>query len=141
MILDVGVKQPRRATVGSIGYDFFAKRDIILEPGLWTVVDTGVKFTDADKVKGREEWAMMLLPRSGQGFKYGVRLRNTAGIIDCDYRDNIMASLSCDKACVINKGDAFMQGIIIPRFTFDKEIAPLTTRDGGFGSTDKKEGE
>ena len=141
MLLDEGVIQPRRATTGSIGYDFFAKRDIMLMPGKWTVVNTGVRFTETDQVNGRNEWAMMLLPRSGQGFKYGVRLRNTAGIIDCDYRDYIMASLSCDEACIIHKGHAFMQGIIIPRFTFDKEIAPLTTRDGGFGSTDKKEGE
>ncbi len=140
MKCDKEIEEPRRATTGSIGYDFYAPEDIVLKPGTWTVIDTGVRFTDEDVVKGRKEWAMLLLPRSGLGFKYGVKLRNTAGVIDCDYRDNIKASLSCDHGvCKIEKGQAFMQGIILPRFTLDNEIEPTAIRDGGFGSTDKQE--
>lgn len=136
-----GVMEPRRATKGSIGYDFIATEDITLTPGKWTEFGTGVKFTDEDTVNGRMEWAMLLLPRSGLGFKHGVKLRNTVGVIDCDYRDEIKVSMSCDASMpvVITKGTAYMQGIIIPRFTFDNEVVPVDERKGGFGSTDKKE--
>lgn len=136
-----GVMEPRRATKGSIGYDFIATEDITLKPGKWTEFGTGVKFTDEDTVNGRMEWAMLLLPRSGLGFKHGVKLRNTVGVIDCDYRDEIKVSMSCDASMpvVITKGTGYMQGIIIPRFTFDNEVAPEDERKGGFGSTDKKE--
>lgn len=86
---------------------------------------------------GRMDWALKLYPRSGLGFKYGVKLRNTTGIIDCDYRDEIRVSLSSDERVVIPKGKAYMQGIIQPVFTLDNEIEPTEERKGGLGSTDK----
>lgn len=130
--------EPRRATIGSIGYDFIAHEDISLKSGEWTEIGTGVKFTDDDTVNGRMAWAMLLLPRSGLGFKHGVKLRNTVGVIDCDYRDEIRVSLSCnsEEGVVIPKGMAYIQGIIIPRFVLDNEVLPLIERVGGFGSTD-----
>lgn len=137
MKCEEGVKQPRRATTGSIGYDFYAPFDILLDPKIWITIKTGVYLTDDDLVKGRAEWAMFLLPRSGQGSRQGVKLRNTVGVIDCDYRGEILATMRCElEPFRIKKGEAFMQGIIIPRFTLDNEIKPTALRDGGFGSTD-----
>jgi len=81
------------------------------------------------------------LPRSGLGFKYGVRLLNTCGVIDADYADSdneghIFAKLTSDKTVTINAGDGFMQAIFLPygRVTHDKVA---TKRNGGMGSTDK----
>lgn len=133
-----GVKTPRRATKGSIGYDFYAPRDLVIRPGGYAVFGTGVSFTDEDTVNGRQEWAMLLFPRSGLGFRHGTRLRNTVGVIDCDYRDEIGVSMTADEMVTIKEGEAYMQGIIIPRFTFDNEIEPTEERIGGFGSTDTR---
>lgn len=132
-----GVRMPQRATKGSIGYDFYAPMDIEIVPWSWTEFGTGVWLTDDDTVNDRMDWALKLYPRSGLGFKYGVKLRNTTGIIDCDYRDEIRVSLSSDERVVIPKGKAYMQGIIQPIFTLDNEIEPTEERKGGLGSTDK----
>lgn len=40
-------------------------------------------------------WFLGILPRSGHGFKYGVRLSNTFGIIDSDYFCLIMKDIFC----------------------------------------------
>lgn len=150
---------PRRATRGSAGYDFFAPYDIVLEPGKETFVDTGVRFDGREVpivsmsllnvVVSREVgtkwyqdsefrphlWAMMLLPRSGLGTKYGVRFVNTIGLIDMDYRDTIKATLVCDKPVTIKRGERFMQGVVVPVAQFRDEIRPEAERHGGHGST------
>ena len=33
----------------------------------------------------KKGWFLGIYPRSGQGFKYGIKLANTVGIIDSDY--------------------------------------------------------
>ena len=83
---------PRRATAGSAGYDFIAPYDFTLESGEEIVIDTGIRAKIADG------WVLVILPRSGSGFKFGVRLANTAGVIDSDYRGEIGVGL-------INNGD------------------------------------
>lgn len=127
---------PRRATIGSAGYDFHAPTTIHLIPGQWVEVDTGVCLTDADFPTGL--WFMMLVPRSGLGFRYGVKLSNTIGIIDMDYRQNIRAKITSDVECTIEAGDTFMQGILVPFGTLGNEVAPTLRREGGFGSTDRR---
>lgn len=128
---------PKRATQGSAGYDFFAPYDFSLSPGESVIVSTGVR------ARIENGWLLMLLPRSGMGFKYGVRLSNTAGIIDSDYfgADNeghIMIKLTGVSGNLeIQKGKAFAQGIFIPYgITLDDSCDEL--RRGGFGSTDGK---
>ena len=85
----------------------------------------------------------MILPRSGSGFKYGVRLANTAGVIDSDYfnADNeghIKIKLIGGSADYnVKKGSAFAQAIFMPYgITYDDDCGEQ--RRGGFGSTDKK---
>ena len=149
-------EMPRRAEPGSAGYDFYAPEDIHLVPGKWTTVDTGVRFdgtetvlcpisemtlgggiryvdTTCDTVR---QWAMMVFPRSGLGFKYGVRFSNTVGLIDMTYRDTIKAKMTCEVECTIRKGERFMQGVIVPFGIFNNELKPIhEERSGGFGST------
>ena len=136
---------PRRAEPGSAGYDFYAPHDIVLKPGEWTDVDTGVCFDGTEMVRCPMEspedtvfatqWVMMVFPRSGLGFRYGVRFSNTVGIIDMTYRDTIKARMTCDTECTIRKGERFMQGVIVPFGRLLGEIEPTEKRRGGFGST------
>lgn len=135
---------PKRQTFGSAGYDFYAPDDIVLTPGEWTTVDTHVRFDGKESVLAlirypvtmfHEGWFMLVVPRSGLGSKYGVRFRNTVGIIDMDYRDTIKATMTADVPFTIKKGERFMQGIILPFGVFENEETPIIQRTGGIGST------
>ena len=126
---------PRRATAGSAGYDFIAPYDFVLESGEEIVIDTGIR------AKIAEGWVLVILPRSGSGFKYGVRLANTAGVIDSDYfnADNEghikIKLVGGSKTYTVKAGDAFAQGLFLPYgITEDDECTE--ERHGGFGSTD-----
>lgn len=132
---------PRRMTKNSCGYDFYAPETIEVAPGEWYAIDTGVRFDGSEHPRFdgavMKDWFMMIVPRSSYGMKYGLRIKNTVGIIDADYRDTIKATISVDVPFTLEKGQRFMQGIIVPFGKFCPEIDPVDTRDGGIGSTDK----
>lgn len=131
------IKLPRRATAESAGYDFFAPLHIILEPGKTIKVPTGIK------VLMDRNWVLKCYPRSGQGFKYGLRLANTTGVIDADYFESsneghIFCKLINDSAIGqtidISEGTGFMQGIFTEYgITIDDDVCE--NRYGGLGST------
>lgn len=129
------IKLPQRGTALSAGYDFFAPYDINLSPWEEALIPTGIG------VELDEDKFLMCVPRSGLGFKFGLGLANTVGIIDADYSHaanggHIMAKLtSQDKPIHINKGQAFMQGIIVPYCRTEDDHSD-GERVGGFGSTD-----
>ena len=133
------LKLPKRATIGSAGYDFYAPFDIELKPGCTMKIPTGIR------VFMEPNFVLKLYPRSGLGFKYRLQLNNTVGIIDSDYyySDNeghIFAKITNDsnegKTVYIKKGEGFMQGIFIEYgITFDDDVQEKS--NGGFGSTTK----
>ncbi len=133
------IRLPRRVTVGSAGYDFFAPADFTLAPGETVKIPTGIR------VWMEPEWVLKCYPRSGLGFKYRLQLNNTVGIIDSDYyySDNeghIFAKLTNDtnegKTVEISAGSGFMQGIFVEYgITVDDDAVEI--RNGGFGSTTK----
>lgn len=128
---------PRRATVGSAGYDFFAPFDFILKSGQTITVPTGIR------VKIEEGWVLKIYPRSGLGFKYRLQLDNTVGIIDGDYynSDNEghifckITNCSLDnKEVNVKRGQGFAQGIFCEYgVTYDDDV--IARRNGGLGST------
>lgn len=143
MITEGDVKMPRRATLGSAGYDFFSPGTYELRPGEWTMIDTGVSLEGNEYVYTKfdtcmlhdfEKWFMMLVPKSGLSTKYGFQVRSI-GIIDMDYRDTIKAMVSVDAPYVLQKDEKFMQGILLPFGVFVGEIKPTEARNGGHGST------
>jgi dUTP pyrophosphatase len=129
------VRLPERATAKSAGYDFFTPIDIDVKAGEYITVATGIR------CKIDENWFLALVPKSGLGFKYGMRLANTLGVVDCDYyySDNeghIMVKFTSDKDFHLNAGDKFCQGIFMKYgVTFNDEANGI--RNGGFGSTGK----
>lgn len=131
------IKLPTRATSGSAGYDFYAPYDFIIYPDESIIIPTGIR------VKIDPDWVLLLMPKSGLGFKYNLHLSNTLGVIDSDYyySDNeghIKAKLinGSDRPLEIKKGQGFMQGIFIPYgITEDDDADGI--RNGGFGSTEK----
>ena len=128
---------PKRATAGSAGYDFVSPLDVTVEPDGSALIPTGIR---AEMEPG---WVLVLFPRSSLGFKYGIRLSNTAGIIDSDYafaknEGHIMVKLRnpSDSPVVIGRGERFCQGVFLP-FGTAEEDGDFGTREGGFGSTGK----
>lgn len=73
---------PYAATEDSACYDFSILEPIVIKPGEFVQVWTGVKaYMQTGEV-------LMLYPRSSFGTKYQVMLINTVGIIDKDYYNN-----------------------------------------------------
>lgn len=84
--------------------------------------------------------ALLLFSRSGHGFKDGIRLSNCVGVIDADYRDEVMVSIRCDgtKFRDLEPGERIVQGLIVAaeqvQFIETDELSE-TSRKGGLGST------
>ena len=135
------IKLPKRATTGSAGYDFFAPFSFELEVGETIKIPTGIRvFLDNDKF-------LAIYPRSGLGFKYRLQLDNSVGIVDSDYSgsDNeghifVKLSNEGDKEIKILMGNSFCQGIFI-EYGITEDDKVETSRNGGFGSTDKNKKE
>lgn len=131
---------PKRATVGSAGYDFYSPISIELKPGESYKVPTGIR------VRIDNGWVLCIFPRSSLGFKFRLQLDNTTGIIDSDYfnalnEGHIFIKITNDskegKSIIINENDAFAQGIFFP-FGITTDDDTEGVRTGGFGSTNKK---
>lgn len=150
--------EPKRATYGSAGYDFYSPEEYELKPGEWTTIDTGVRFDGSEHPyfchQGRPipddggvhtvcvtyptSWFMAIVPRSGLSFKYGLRIINTVAIIDKDYRDTIKLKITVEEPYTLKKGERFAQGIFTIYGVLNAEIKPTEARNGGFGSTGKE---
>ena len=133
------IKMPKRATVGSAGYDFYAPFDFTLAPSEEITIPTGIR---AEIENG---YVLLIYPRSGLGFKFRLTLNNTVGVIDSDYfySDNeghIMVRMTnChkEKTVSVEAGQGFAQGIFMPfGITVDDDADGI--RNGGFGSTNAK---
>lgn len=134
------IELPKRATIGSAGYDFFIPYDCNLNVLESHKVVTGIR------VKMEEGYVLQIYPRSSLGFKYHLQLANTVGIIDSDYykSDNeghilikIINEGFDEKPIHLAKGDAFSQGLFT-KFAITYDDDAKDTRNGGFGSTDSK---
>lgn len=129
------VKLPTRATAGSAGYDFHIPFGVELAPGQTVTFPTGIRcWIDLD-------WWLMIVPRSGLGFKYKLQLDNTVGVIDSDYYNannegHMLVKMTnhSDQYLRLLPGDRVAQGIFVPYgITIDDEAT--ATRTGGHGST------
>lgn len=131
------IKLPKRATKHSAGYDVFSTQDVILNPGDDVTMPLGWK------TYMLENEFLMIIPRSGLGFKYYTRLANSTGIIDFDYYGNSGNDGHCwiklrnegDKTLMIHSGDAIAQCIFTNFFLADGDDFEGNKRIGGFGST------
>ena len=124
---------PQRGTQHSAGYDICSPFDVHVEAGKPFTLYTGLRCIIT---KG---WFLMMAPRSGLGFRYGLRLANTVGIIDSDYADavnegHIAARLIADESFDIHAGDRILQGILMP-YGMTSDDCARTVRTGGLGST------
>lgn len=128
---------PEYSTPGSAALDLraieavkcYARSAVTIRTGLALAIPDGFVF--------------LLFSRSGHGFKNGLRLANCVGVIDSDYRGELLVRLHNDSNTPFEfqAGDRIAQGLLIeiPRVVpvlWDAEKLPQTDRGiGGFGST------
>jgi len=128
------------ASDGAAGLDLRATivQPVVLAPGATLLFGTGI----AVNIKN-ENYAAILLPRSGLGHKHGVVLGNLVGLIDSDYQGEVKVSLwnRGDRAYEVQPLERIAQMVIIPvvRAAFRRvsDFAPTERGDNGFGSSGK----
>ena len=139
------IKLPHQATAASAGCDFYMPFSLNLVADGKFKIATGVRWVcDGSQGSADRERVLLIVPRSGLGFKYGIKLSNTVGVIDADYCDSdneghIIISLEnpSDQDVMLEAGKAFAQGIVV-KFEIPEGAGGDATRNGGFGSTGEK---
>ena len=134
-------KFPHRATSGRAGLDLCACIDepVTLEGGDTAVIPTGIAIALPSA-----DYGAFVFPRSGIAVKHGIGLLNSVGVIDSDYRGEIMVGVinQVKEAYTIQPGERIAQMVIMPVSMMPvEEVAELDDTDrgaGGFGSTGKK---
>lgn len=137
---------PKYATNGSSGFDLVALEDVTIQPGQTKLIKTGLA---VDVGPGYE---MQVRPRSGLSLKTNLRVANSPGTVDADYRGEVCVIMEntinvlnypsgSNGVAIIKKGDRIAQGVICPVMQADIEVVEYldeTDRGaGGFGSTGK----
>lgn len=138
---------PKYATEGAACFDLHADLQSVgsvlakVTPGLPSNIPTGLTF------EVPEGHVMLVFSRSGHGFKNNVRLGNCVGVIDSDYRGEVMVRLTSDddylnRMFEVHHGDRVAQAMILPlpkvQFVEADELTDTERGDGGFGSTGSK---
>lgn len=128
---------PSRSTIGSAGYDLSAciEKDLVVEPGKTELIGCG--FSMAVPLG----YAAFIYARSGLGIKKGMVPANCVGVIDADYRGEVMVGLknTSKDPFVVHPGDRIAQMVLSGCFTPEliecDELEETSRGSGGFGST------
>lgn len=131
---------PTKGSEAAAGYDLYAAIDtkIMIKPHTTVKIDTGIAVALPDNTFGG------IFARSGIATKRGLRPANGVGVIDADYRGNIIVALHNDTDIVqyVEPQERIAQLIIIPYVNVQfKEINELSETErgaGGFGSSGTK---
>ena len=130
---------PTYGSVEAAGADLYAclDSDVTIGPGETVFVPTGLAM---EVPKG---CAGLIYARSSLGSKRGLAPANKVGVIDSDYRGQVMVALHNHGAVsqTIAYGDRIAQLLITPVFTPGfveaAELDDTSRGTGGFGSTGK----
>lgn len=82
-----GLKTPKYATENASCFDIYAAEEVIIKPSETVAVRTGLIF------EPEEGYGVMIYPRSGISAKTPLRLANSVGVIDNDYRGEVKVLL------------------------------------------------
>ena len=126
---------PTRGSKYAAGYDLHSTSDVEIKPGETVKINTGIAMEIPDEFVG------LVFARSGIATKRGLRPANCVGVIDPDYRGEIMVALHNDSDSVqrVNIHERVAQISIVPflpaEFTEVDELNDTVRGTGGFGST------
>ncbi len=134
-----GAMMPTYGTAFSAGADLYACIDapVTIEPGQTISIPTGIA------IEVPVGYAGLVYARSGMACKRGLAPANKVGVIDSDYRGEVLIMLHNhgEYPQTINSGDRVAQLVITPVFTPEfqlvEELSDTARGTGGFGSTGK----
>lgn len=139
IMLEEGAQMPTYAHETDACADVYAYEDTVVPAhSLSNKIRTGLHFGLP------ENWEIGLLPRSSIGSKTGLRLSNSRGVIDEQFRDEMMILYDniSDSDYTIKAGDRIAQMYVKPTYRF-KPFQVMNfddvkgNRGGGLGSTGK----
>ena len=143
---DVNIKKlnenaviPTYGTEYAAGADLYACMDeaVTINPGETAFIKTGLA------MEVPVGYAGLIYARSGLACKKGLAPANKVGVIDSDYRGEIMVALHnhSNEAVLVESGERIAQLVITPVFTpgflETDELTDTERSGGGFGSTGK----
>ncbi len=130
---------PTYGTEYSAGADLYnLDEQITIEPHATVLVHTGI----ATEIP--EGYCGLIFARSGLATKRSLAPANKVGVIDADYRGEIMVSLHnhSDKPQTVEAGERIAQLAIVPflkaEYELSEELSDTVRGAGGFGSTGSK---
>lgn len=133
--LTLNATKPTKGTDGSAGYDLYASKKQCIK---WLEIE---KIHTGIAIEIPKHYVGLIFARSGLATKYGIRPANCVGVIDSDYRGEIIVALRNDslKDYCVEAGDRIAQLVIVPYFSEELEesdhLSGTIRGDGGFGST------
>lgn len=130
---------PTYATDGAACFDLYAVGIDLFHTVINTLtVRTGLAF------EVPENHALLIFSRSGHGFKFDTRLANCVGVVDSDYRGEVLVKLTADnrggpRRLCVQTGDRVAQAMLVyvPRIALREvsELSDTARGAGGLGST------
>ena len=133
-------KTPTYGSDGAAAFDIYA--DL---PDTWLGIPAGEMraISTGIAVEVPPGHVLRLYSRSGHGYNHSVSLANCVGVIDSDYRGEVMVGLRNDGhlSFPVHHGDRIAQGIIEPieriEFVEVEDLSTTVRGAGRFGSTGK----
>lgn len=128
---------PTQGSKYAAGYDLYAAIDapITIKSEETVKIGTGLAF------ELPEGFFAGIFARSGLATKQGLRPANCVGVVDCDYRGEVIVAIHNDsnRNTVITPGDRIAQMVLLPyqsmEFTEVNDLNETDRGDGGFGSS------
>ena len=137
-LLGKTVPYPKAATEGSAGIDLCAciEAPLVIPAHGRLAVPCGIAIALPSK-----DYVALLCARSGLAIKKGIALANGVGVIDSDYRGELLAGLinNTDEDYTVLPGDRICQLMVLPvalpELEFVTELGETERGEGGLGST------
>ncbi len=131
---------PSRGSEQAAGWDLYSNNEeaVSIEPHTTVMIGTGLSLAIPDGYFGG------IYARSGLATKQSLRPANCVGVVDSDYRGELIVSLhnDSDKVKIVNPCERIAQLVVMPYLSveFDeREVLDETSRgNNGFGSTGVK---
>ena len=127
--------QPSHGSQWAAGYDLYSCGSYIIEPHTTLKIGTGIAMEIPKGYFGA------IFARSGLATKQGLRPANCVGVVDADYRGEIIVALHNDTDFTqeVSEGERIAQIVIMPylavEFTEVEALSGTDRGEGGFGST------
>ena len=132
--------EPTHGSAAAAGYDLYST---FTPQQAMVLAHSTVKIGTGIAVELPEGTFGAIFARSGLATKQGLRPANCVGVIDSDYRGEIIVALhnDTDSTQVITAGDRIAQLVVLPylpvKFEEVSELSNTDRGEGGFGSTGK----